>query len=407
VSTTATRSPAEAVSPSLPAPVRAWIAEALFRRALRRTRLTVVGPDGTAIARGPVGSPAMTIHGPDFFHRLGRDGKIGFGEAYIAGDWNADDLAGLLTALAAELNRLVPPALARFRRLYEPQLGRRHRNTRDAAAQNIARHYDLSNELFALFLDETMTYSCAVFAPGDTLASAQRRKHERICALAGLNCDDHVLEIGTGWGGLAEHAAAVYGCRVTSCTLSAAQAEWAARRIRQAGLDDRVEIVLADYRDLDGRYSKLVSVEMFEAVGEEYWPAFFAACDRLLAPGGRMVLQTITMPHERYLATRTAYTWIHKYVFPGGLIPSPEAIARACADAAALRIRRRIAIGSHYVRTLELWRERFLAGADRVRALGFDDRFVRMWEFYLAYCQAGFATGAVDVEQMVLTREAV
>jgi cyclopropane-fatty-acyl-phospholipid synthase len=407
VSTTATRSPAEAVSPSLPAPVRAWIAEALFRRALRRTRLTVVGPDGTAIARGPAGSPAMTIHRPDFFHRLGRDGKIGFGEAYIAGDWNADDLAGLLTALAAELNRLVPPALARFRRLYEPQLGRRHRNTRDAAAQNIARHYDLSNELFALFLDETMTYSCAVFAPGDTLASAQRRKHERICALAGLNGDDHVLEIGTGWGGLAEHAAAVYGCRVTSCTLSAAQAEWTARRIRQAGLDDRVEIVLADYRDLDGRYSKLVSVEMFEAVGEEYWPAFFAACDRLLAPGGRMVLQTITMPHERYLATRTAYTWIHKYVFPGGLIPSPEAIARACADAAALRIRRRIAIGSHYVRTLELWRERFLAGADRVRGLGFDDRFVRMWEFYLAYCQAGFATGALDVEQMVLTREAV
>jgi cyclopropane-fatty-acyl-phospholipid synthase len=406
VSSTVTRSPAEAVSPMVPAPVRAWVAEALFRRAVRTMPLTVVGPDGTKIARGPLGSPVMTIHRPDFFHRVGRDGKIGFGEAYMAGDWQADDLVGVLTALAAQLNRLVPPALARLRRLYEPQLGRRDRNTRDAAARNIARHYDLSNDLFALFLDDTMTYSCAIFRPGDTLASAQRRKYERICALAGLHGDDHVLEIGTGWGGLAEHMASVHGCRVTSCTLSAAQAEWATRRIRQAGLADRVQVVLADYRDLAGSYSKLVSVEMFEAVGEAHWPGFFTACDRLLSPGGRMVLQTITMPHERYLATRTAYGWIHKYVFPGGLIPSPQAIARACATGSNLRIHRRIAIGSHYPRTLELWRERFLGHVEPVRELGFSDRFLRMWEFYLAYCQAGFATGALDDEQIVLGREA-
>jgi cyclopropane-fatty-acyl-phospholipid synthase len=400
----ATRSPAEAVSASTAAPVRAWVAEALFRRALRRMPLTVIGPDGAVIARGPVGSPAMIIHRPDFFHRLGRDGKIGFGEAYMAGDWSADDLAGVLVTFAAHLNRLVPLALARFRRLYEPQLGRRARNTRDRAAQNIARHYDLSNDLFALFLDETMTYSCAIFRPGDTLASAQRRKYERICALAGLNGDDHVLEIGTGWGGLAEHIASTHGCRVTSCTLSAAQAEWASQRIRRAGLADRVEIIRSDYRDLAGSYSKLVSVEMFEAVGEPDWAGFFAACDRLLGPAGRMVLQTITMPHERYLATRTAYGWIHKYVFPGGLIPSPQAVARACATGSSLRIHRRIAIGSHYARTLELWRERFLGNVDRVRQLGFSDRFLRMWEFYLAYCQAGFATGALDDEQLVLVR---
>ena len=402
----ATQSPAEVVSPSVPAPLRAWIAEALFWRAVRRAGLTVIGPEGEAIVRGPAGAPAMTILRPDFFHRLGRDGKIGFGEAYVAGDWGADDLAGVLTALAARLDRLLPPALARFRRLYEPQLGRRDRNTPDAAARNIARHYDLSNDLFAIFLDDTMAYSCAVFAPGDTLESAQRRKYERICVLARLGGDDHVLEIGTGWGGLAEHIAATRGCRVTTCTLSVAQAEWAQERIRRAGLDDRVEIVLADYRDLRGRHSKIVSVEMFEAVGEAYWADFFASCDRLLAPGGRMVLQTITMPHRRYLATRTAYGWIHKYIFPGGLIPSVEAVARACEQGSALRIRRRMAIGRHYARTLELWRERFLAGADRVRELGFDERFLRMWEFYLAYCQAGFATGALDDEQMVLTREA-
>ncbi|HEU0193556.1 MAG TPA: cyclopropane-fatty-acyl-phospholipid synthase family protein [Gaiellales bacterium] len=402
----ATRSPADAVSPSVRAPLRASIAEILFRRAVRGAGLTVIGQQGTAIVRGPAGAPTMTIVRPDFFHRLGRDGKIGFGEAYIAGDWQADDLAAVLTALAARLDRLVPPALARFRRLYEPQLGRRDRNTPAGAARNIARHYDLSNDLFAIFLDDTMAYSCALFAPGDSLESAQRRKYERICRLAELTADDHVLEIGTGWGGLAEHMASTRGCRVTTSTLSAAQADWAAERIRRAGLDDRVEVVLADYRDLGGSHTKIVSVEMFEAVGEEYWPAFFAACDRRLAPGGRMVLQTITMPHARYLATRTAYGWIHKYIFPGGLIPSVEAIARACGQASQLRIQRRIAIGSHYARTLELWRQRFLAGADRVRELGFDERFLRMWEFYLAYCQAGFATGALDDEQMVLTREA-
>jgi cyclopropane-fatty-acyl-phospholipid synthase len=258
--------------------------------------------------------------------------------------------------------------------------------------------------LFGLFLDETMTYSCAVFEPGDSLEQAQRRKCERMCELVDLRADDHLLEIGTGWGGLAMYAAATRGCRVTTATLSTAQRELAQQRIADAGLADRIDVVLSDYRELVGMYSNIISVEMFEAVGEQGWPTFFACCDRLLAPGGRVGLQTITMPHERYLATRRMYGWIHKYVFPGGMIPSPEAIDRSTVAGSTLRVRSRTEIGSHYTRTLELWRERYMANRELVLDLGFTNEFARMWEFYLAYCQAGFATAALGNQQILLAR---
>jgi cyclopropane-fatty-acyl-phospholipid synthase len=383
---------------------RAAIARALFLRTVRALPLRVVLPEGTVAGSGAADGPVMTIRRHAFFHRLGADGKIGFGEAYMAGDWVADDLPAVLACFAASVDRLLPGPLRRLRRLYEPGPPSAERNTIAGAARNIARHYDLSNDLFALFLDPTLTYSAAVFEPGDTLERAQVRKYETLCRLIDVAPSDHVLEIGTGWGGFALHAASTRGCRVTTATISPAQASLARQRVAAAGLADRVEVVLRDYRELEGRYPKIVSIEMLEAVGEDYWPAFFATCDRLLAQGGAVALQTITMPHRRYLASRHAYTWIHKYIFPGGLIPSREAIDRSLGEATTLGVTHAAEIGRHYATTLRHWRTRFLAERERVHALGFDGAFVRMWEFYLAYCEAGFATEAIGNVQLRLAR---
>ena len=320
------------IPPAPRSPTRARIARSLFERAVHGLeRLEVIAPDGRALRSQP-GAPRMEIMSDAFFHRLAGSGKIGFGEAYMAEEWRSDDLAGVLSAFATRLTSLVPRPIQRLRRLYEPLQPGHERNTPDGARANISRHYDLSNELFATFLDETMTYSCAIFAAGDTLEQAQRRKYQAMCDLIDLRSGDHMLEIGTGWGGMAMHAAATSGCRVTTITISQRQKQLAEQRIREAGLDGQIEVLLCDYRDVRGRFDKIVSIEMFEAVGEEYWPEFFGICDRLLAPGGCMSLQTITMPHGRFRATRRSYTWVHKYIFPGGLIPSEPAIADALSD---------------------------------------------------------------------------
>jgi cyclopropane-fatty-acyl-phospholipid synthase len=389
------------------APVRARIARALFLRAARvlgHGSLTVVMPDGAVAVAGRRDAPTMTIHRDDFFHRLATAGRIGFGEAYMAGDWSADDLAGALTAFAASLGRLAPAPFRRVGRMLDRRLPADEENTLAGAARNIARHYDLSNELFALFLDETMTYSCAIFEPGDTLATAQRRKYEALAGLADVAPGHHVLEIGTGWGGMAIHLASTRGCRVTSATISTAQAELARERIAAAGLADLIEVILCDYREIPGTYDRIVSVEMFEAIGERYWPVFFERCDAYLRPGGAMAMQTITMPHPRYRATRRTYGWVHKYIFPGGLIPSEAALDRAVRGGSSLRIEAASEIGQFYPATLRMWRERFLARADEVAVLGFDVTFRRMWEFYLAYCEAGFRTGALGDLQLRLAR---
>jgi len=396
------------VAEVLPAPprshVRARIARGLFARAAARLHgIEVVLPDGDLLRPQP-GAPRMQILSEAFFHRLGATGKIGFGESYMAGEWRADDLPGVLTAFAHELTSLVPRPLQLLRRVVDPLQPRSQRNTPEGARANIARHYDLSNELFGLFLDETMTYSCAIFEPGDTLADAQRRKYQAICDRIQLRESDHLLEIGTGWGGMAMHAVATTGCRVTTITLSEQQQQLARRRLREAGMEDHVKVLVRDYRQLDGRFDKLASIEMLEAVGERYWAEYFAACDRMLAPGGRMALQTITMPHGRYRASRRSYTWIHKYIFPGGLIPSERAIDAALAGGSALRATASAQIGDHYAPTLRAWRERFLERFDEIRALGFDDTFRRTWEFYLAYCEAGFRHGAIGDVQLVLER---
>ncbi|MFD4644407.1 class I SAM-dependent methyltransferase [Lentzea sp. NPDC058436] len=379
-------------------PMRARIAESLFRNAVRTLPVTVRLPDGREWGAG---GPVMRLVRPaEFFHRLGADAKIGFGEAYMVGDWDAEDLAGVLAAFAARLSTLIPPGLQRMRRWAE----RRQTEINDVAGsrQNIHRHYDLSNELFGVFLDETMTYSSALFDGPDTdLCTAQLRKIDGVLDYAGVRSGSRVLEIGTGWGALAIRAAQ-RGATVTSLTISAEQRKLALDRVRDAGLHDRVTVELRDYREERGQYDAVVSVEMIEAVGAEYWPEYFAMLDRVLAPGGRVGLQAITMPHDRMIASKASYTWIHKYIFPGGLIPSVRSIEESVRDHTRLEIVDSRSFGLDYAETLHRWRDTFLTRWDEVRELGFDDTFRRMWEFYLAYSEAGFRVGYLGVQQFAM-----
>ncbi|OZM81301.1 cyclopropane-fatty-acyl-phospholipid synthase family protein [Pseudonocardia sp. MH-G8] len=402
--------PAEGVWPGLAtpphAPLKARIAEALFRRAVRTLPVRVVFPGGERIGAGDAASPVMRIVAPEaFFHRLGAGSKIGFGEAYMVGDWTSSRPADLLTPFAAQLSTLIPPALQRaFRRVAEARKPAAEANTLDGSRENIHRHYDLSNALFSTFLDETMSYSAAWFAQGsDDLAEAQLRKIDGVLDMAGVRAGQHVLEIGTGWGSLAVRAAQ-RGARVTTLTISAEQARLAEERIAEAGVADRVQVLLRDYREAQGSYDAVVSVEMVEAVGVRYWPTYFAALDRLLRPGGRVGLQAITMPHDRMLVSQDDYTWISKYVFPGGVIPSVEAIEENLREHTGLRVVERRSLGPDYARTLAQWRHTFLDRWDDVAALGFDETFRRMWEFYLAYCEAGFRVGYLDVLQFSFQR---
>ncbi len=385
------------------APVRAAVARWVLRRAVRDLDVRVRLPDGEVLG-GP-GAPMLWIESDAFFHRLGADLRIGFGESYLAGDWQAGagtDLADLLTVFATRLTELVPRPMQRLRHLVEQRA--QDDNDRIGARGNIQRHYDLSNELFAAFLDETLSYSAAWFAPGvDDLATAQRHKTDGILDLAGVCQGTRVLEIGTGWGQLALQAAA-RGAVVHTVTLSTEQRDLARRRVRQAGLADRVTVELCDYRDVRGRYDAVVSVEMIEAVGERYWPAYFHVIQRALRPGGRFGLQAITMPHDRMLATRHAHGWVQKYVFPGGLIPSVRAIEDRAA-AAGFAITGRRSLGADYARTLRMWRDEFARNAGRVERLGFDWVFRRLWELYLGYSEAGFRSGYLDVWQLALQRE--
>jgi cyclopropane-fatty-acyl-phospholipid synthase len=389
------------------APRRARVAESIFRRAVAPLPVRVTLPDGRIWGAGGRSAPVMQLVRPQaLFARLGADAKIGFGEGYMTGDWTtgADtDLADLLSAFAARLTRLVHPALQKLRYLVERTQPPAEENTKENSRGNISRHYDLSNQLFEAFLDETMTYSSAWFEPGDDLADAQRRKIDGILDLARVRSGTKVLEIGSGWGGLAIRAARERGAQVTTLTLSTEQQALARRRAADAGVADLVDVRLQDYRDATGRYDAVVSVEMIEAVGEKYWPTYFSALDNLLAPGGHVGLQAITMPHDRMLATRRSYTWIHKYVFPGGIIPSLKAIADNLQEHTRLSIMERRDLGPHYARTLALWRERFLANWDRLEG-AFDETFRRMWEFYLAYSEAGFRAGYLGVSQLGLAR---
>ncbi|MBO9520048.1 MAG: class I SAM-dependent methyltransferase [Nocardioidaceae bacterium] len=384
----------------VPAGPRAALAAAIARR------LFVAGTRRLGITWSDDGVPAdITLHRPEeFFARVGSHGLIGFGESYLTGAWDADDLGGTLTVLCREVAHLVPRWMQRLRPTYVIRPPRHQRSSTANSRGNIAHHYDLSNELFATFLDPTLTYSAALFEGTEDLEQAQVRKIERILDAAVVGPGTRLLEIGTGWGELAIRAAR-RGADVRSITLSSEQRSLALERIAAAGLADRITVDLLDYRALDGSYDAVVSVEMIEAVGHEYWPAYFRTLDRVLAPGGRVALQAITMPHRRMLATRNTYTWINKYIFPGGFLPSTEAIEQTARRHTTLRLGERFSFGPHYAETLRRWDQRFAAAREHVLDLGFDETFLRMWHFYLEYARAGFASGYLDVQQLVLTRE--
>ncbi|MFJ3334608.1 class I SAM-dependent methyltransferase [Streptomyces sp. NPDC086766] len=396
----------DVAAPPAASPLRTAVTAAVVRRALERLPLQVRFAGGHSAGRG---GPLLEVRDPKRFHgRIGASGLIGFGESYMAGEWDAPDLVAALTVLAAHAAELIPPPLQRLRGLWAPRQPGARRNTPEGARANISHHYDLSSDLFALFLDDTLTYSSAVFrgfpARWELLAAAQHRKIDRLLDLAGAGEGTRLLEIGTGYGELAIRAAA-RGAHVTSLTLSREQRALALERAREAGVADRVRVDLCDYREARGTYDAVVSVEMIEAVGEEFWPVHFRTLDARLAPGGRAALQAITMPHDRMPASRTTHTWIQKYVFPGGLLPSAEAVERHVRDHTRLTVARRDGFGAHYAETLRLWRERFTERADEVAALGFDETFRRLWTFYLAYSEAGFRSGYLDVQQYLLTKE--
>ena len=392
--------------------MNARVARRLVHTLLRRTRhgsLTLVEA-GAAVhfGAGQPGGPKVRVevHSPAFFPALLR-GSIGLSDAYMEGMFDCADLPEL-----ARLAALNMPQLDAWRRAVRPvvavpQAAVRwlERNTPARARRQISAHYDLGNDLFGLMLDETMMYSCAIFESDEaTLHEAQVAKLDLICRKLDLRPEDHVLEIGTGWGGFAIHAASNYGCRVTTTTISAEQLALARERVRAAGLDDRITLLQQDYRDLEGRYDKLVSIEMIEAVGWQYFDTFFERCGALLAPDGAMLLQAITIDHRAYEVEKATKSFANTHIFPGGCLPSLEVITRSAAKATDLRAVHVEDLTADYVRTLRCWRENFLTQLERVRALGYDGRFQRLWELYLAYCEGGFDARRIGTVQLLLAK---
>jgi cyclopropane-fatty-acyl-phospholipid synthase len=362
---------------------------------IRDERLDLIEPGGRQLSFGDANAEltaTVQIHSPRFYPAM-LGGSVGLGEAYRDGVWDCDDLVTLVRIAARNM-----APLDRWRRRLHPLLAPLHRtlwrvprNSRRAAKSHISAHYDLGNDLFALYLDESMMYSAAVFPyPEATLAEAQEHRLERIGQALQLGPEDHLLEIGTGWGALAAYAASNYGCRVTTTTISREQREGALRRIKDAGVEDRVTVLLDDYRDLRGRYSKLVSLEMIEAVGWQYFDAFFHRCSELLEPDGLFFLQAIVIDDRLYEIEKAARSFSNTLIFPGGCLPSVEVIERCVARETDMSLVWLEEIGAHYARTLELWRERFIANTDLAAELGYDEPFRRLWTLWLAMSEAGF-----------------
>jgi cyclopropane-fatty-acyl-phospholipid synthase len=392
--------------------MKGTLARGLVLLLLRRTRhgrLRLVEPGGELVFGD--GDPAgphvlVEVHDVGFYRQLLR-GSLGMSRAYMDGAFDCSDLAEL-----ARLAALNMPQLDSWRRALRPLVALPQRwarwlvrNTPARSREQIAAHYDLGNNLFELMLDETMSYSCAIFErPDATLHEAQVAKLDRICTKLDLSADDHVLEIGTGWGGFAIHAASRYGCRVTTTTISAAQHALAQRRVREAGLEDRVTLLLDDYRQLRGSYDKLVSIEMIEAVGWQYFDTFFEQCGALLRPEGAMLLQAITIDERAYSVEKATRSFANTHIFPGGCLPSLKVIGRSVARATDMRQVHVEDITSHYVETLRRWRDNFQARIEDVQQLGYDSRFRRMWELYLAYCEGGFHARRIGNVQLLLAK---
>lgn len=351
--------------------------------------------------------PAMTVHRPSLFSRTLLGGQLGAAESYMDGDWSCNDLTGLIRVFIRNINSRASMS-NNFERLTKPLLRFSHwlrSNSLKGSRKNIAAHYDLSNDFFALFLDETMMYSSAFFEKEDMpLAEASSAKNERLCRMLRLSPDDHLLEIGTGWGGFAIHAAREHGCRVTTTTISKAQFQFANERVEKAGLSGKIKVLLEDYRLLTGTYDKMVSIEMIEAVGHEYLDAFFKRCSGLLKPDGAMALQAITIQDRLYKQHSTSVDFIKKHIFPGSCLPSIARMLDATRKYTDMNLAKLEEITPHYVKTLNVWRRRFLEKIELIRGMGFGEKFIRMWEFYLCYCEAGFAERYIGSVQMLFAK---
>ncbi|MBN2132100.1 MAG: class I SAM-dependent methyltransferase [Sedimentisphaerales bacterium] len=391
------------------------LARSLVVRRLRQLhdgRLVVVdGREGRSFGSSSDAdlTATVTVCDPRFYRHLAFGGSLGAAEAYIRGHWTCDHLVDLVrifcrnAAVAGDLERGPARILSPLARIAH----RLRRNTSSGSRRNIAAHYDLGNEFFSLFLDQTMAYSCAVFPTAESsLKEASVNKFDRVCRKLNLTADDHVLEIGSGWGGFALHAARTYGCRVTTTTISRKPYEYTRRQIEAAGLVDRVTTLCEDYRALKGSFDKLVSIEMIEAVGHQYFDTFFRTCSQRLKPHGMMLLQAIVIPDQRYDRYRRSVDFIQRYIFPGGCLPSIGAICRSLGRATDLRISQLEDITSHYAETLALWRRQFRENVDQVRQLGFSEEFIRTWEFYFCYCEGGFRERAIGDVQILLSKPA-
>ncbi len=369
--------------------------------------ITIDNGDGSA--RFGKGSPHATLRvlDPRFYSSIAFGGSVGAGEAWMDSYWQTDDLTALLRIILR--NRELMDGMEKgWARLAVPMQKALHwaaRNTPTGSRRNIAAHYDVGNDFYRLWLDPTMMYSSAVFERDDmTLEQASTAKLDLICRKLRLTANDHVMEIGTGWGGFALHAAGRYGCRVTTTTISQQQYDVACERIAAAGLSDRITVLFKDYRDLQGQYDKLVSIEMIEAVGHHYFDAYFRKCSELLKPDGLMLLQAITIADQQYMSARNSVDFIKRYIFPGCCIPANAVICDALARVTDLNLVHLEDIGLHYARTLHCWHDGVVAHIDEIRALGYTDRFIRMWQFYLCYCEAGFAERALGDVQMLLAK---
>lgn len=378
-----------------------------FARQLAVGRLTIIAPDGTPrefVGREPGLSATMQVHRPGFVYRVVRGGAIGFAEAYVDGDWSTPDLRRTLELLLCNHEALADGFRSSRWLGWIYQLQHRFKaNTKSGSRRNIQAHYDLGNAFYAAWLDPTMTYSAARFDGTQDLEAAQLAKYRQLSNLLDLRPDHQVLEVGCGWGGFALYAAKERGCKVTALTISSEQHDFACRRIANEGLSDRIEVRFQDYRDCTGQFDRVASIEMFEAVGEKYWPTYFGALRNRLKPDGLAGLQVITIDERFFEAYKREVDFIQRYVFPGGMLPSPQRL-RAAAAKHGLTDRGSIAFGTDYADTLAHWHERFHDAWNQVRQLGFDDRFKRLWAYYLAYCEAGFRQRTIDVEQVVFAR---
>lgn len=371
--------------------------------------LTVEDADGTYTFGSELSSTSASIRvkDPRFYRAAALGGDVAVADAYLDEWWSCDDLVSFFRIIIQNTTLLTKTASgwARIGDAAARVVHAIHRNTRGGSRKNIAAHYDLGNDLFGTFLDETMMYSCAIFpTESSSLAEASHYKNDRICRKLDLSPSDHLLEIGTGWGGFAIHAAANYGCRVTTTTISQEQHRLASDRVKEAGLEDRIEILLEDYRDLTGSYDKLVSIEMIEAVGHHYYDDYFRTCSQLLKPDGLMLLQAITISDWAFDRHKRSVDFIKSHIFPGSCIPSVTAINSSLARVTNLRTVHLEDIGPHYVRTLQEWRARFTDAHHKLSEMGYDDRFLRAWHYYLTYCEAGFEERYISDAHLLLAK---